>query len=268
MRSSLALAASLVAALALAGCSGGEKVALESVAHAADRTQSAGSSRMRMEIAIGVGGERMKIVADGAFDYKRARGWMEMDLGPLGALTDGAPMPRMTMLIEGGTIWMRVPPGMSNQTGGKPWARMSAGGNGLGIGVQNPDPSQMLDSLRGLTDSLEKRGRTTVRGAETTHYRAHLDMQKAMAAAPAREREEAQAMLQLFGGLREIPADLYIDDADRVRRMELKYEFDVMGQKMEAEIKLELFDFGAPVAFKRPPAHQVADVASTLSSGG
>jgi hypothetical protein len=89
-----------------------------------------------------------------------------------------------------------------------------------------------------------------------------------MAAAPAREREEAQAMLQLFGGLREVPVDLYIDDADRVRRMELKYEFDVMGQKMEAEIKLELFDFGAPVAFKRPPAHQVGDLASTLRSGG
>jgi hypothetical protein len=265
VRSSLALAASLLAALAVAGCSGGETVALESVAHAADRTQSSGSSRMTMEITIGVDGKRMKVVADGAFDYKRARGWMEMDLGPLGALTDGAPPPRMTMLIEGDTIWMRVPPGMSAQTGGKPWARVSAGGNGLGMGVQNPDPSQLLDSLRGLTDSLEKRGRTNVRGVDTTHYRAHLDLQKAMAAARAREREEAQAMLQMFGGIREVPIDLYIDDADRVRRMELKYEFDVMDQKLEAEIKLELFDFGAHVAFKRPPAHQVAELAAPTS---
>jgi hypothetical protein len=130
------------------------------------------------------------------------------------------------------------------------------------MGVQNPDPSQMLDSLRGLTDSLERLGGSNVRGVDTTHYRAHLNLRKAAAQAPAAERRNLEAMLQLVGGLDEVPIDLYIDDADRVRRMELKYEFDVMGQKMEAELKLELFDFGAPVAFKRPPAHQVAELSS------
>jgi hypothetical protein len=262
VRSALALAASLLVALALAGCSGAEKVSLESVAHAADRTQSAGSSRMAMEMTIAVNGQRMKIVADGAFDYRRARGWMEMDLGPLGSLNDGTPMPRMTMMIEGNTIWMRVPPAMSAQTGGKPWARVSAGGNGLGMGVQNPDPSQMLDSLRGLTDSLERLGRSNVRGVDTTHYRAHLDLRKAVAQAPAAERKNLEAMLRLVGGLDEVPIDLYLDDSDRVRRMELKYEFEVLERKMEAQLKLELFDFGAPVAFKRPPAHQVAELPS------
>lgn len=267
MRPSLALAASLLAALALSGCSGGEAVSLESVAHAADRTQSSGSSRMTMEMSMRIDGKEMKVVADGAFDYKRARGWMEMDLGPLGALTDGRPMPRMTMLVEGNTVWMRVSPELSSQTGGKPWTRTTATGSTLGTGVQNPDPSQLLDSLRGLSDSVEKVGRSNVRGVDTTHYSADVDLTKAMAEAPAGERENAKAMLQLLGGRTTLPVDLYIDDAGRVRRMELKYEFDVLGEKMEAAVKLDLFDFGAPVAFERPLASQVADVSSTVGSG-
>lgn len=266
MRSSLALAASLLAALAVAGCSGGEKVALESVAHAADRTQSSGSSRVAMELSMEMGGTRGGVTAVGAFDYERDRGWMELDLGPLGSLTDGAPARQMTMLYEGDTIWTSVPPGNA-ATGGKPWARMRLRGN-LGMGVQNPDPSQLLDSLQAMGDSVERRGRTDVRGVGTTHYRAELDLERALAAAPASERDDAKALVQLFGGLETVPVDLYIDDAERVRRMEMRYEFELFEENFEAEIKMDLFDFGAPVAFKRPPASQVADVSSTVGPGG
>jgi hypothetical protein len=93
----------------------------------------------------------------------------------------------------------------------------------------------------------------------TTHYRAEVDIAKALAGAPARERANAEAAFKLLGAAEDIPVDLYIDDADRIRRMEMKYELEVVGQSMAMELKLELFDFGAPVAFKRPPPHQVAD---------
>ena len=129
---------------------------------------------------------------------------------------------------------------------------MSAGSAALGAGVQQPDPSSMLDSLRGVSDSLEKRGRVSVRGVATTHYHAKLDMAKAFAEVPAAEREQAEAMMKLFGASVDVPVDVYIDDADRIRRMELAYEFDLIGQKMAIEMKMELFDFGAPVAFTRP----------------
>jgi hypothetical protein len=262
MRSFIALLASLLATLMLVGCAGSETVSLESVAQAATTTQKSGSSRMTMEMSVEVGGKRMKVTADGAFDYRRARGWMVMDLGPLAALGGSGSAPRMTMLFEGNTIWMRVPPELAPRTGGRPWMRTTLGRTGLNTGVQSPDPSQMLDTLRGLSNTVEKRGRKNIRGTDTTHYRAEIDLNKAMAQAPARERQQAKAMLQMFGGFDSLPTDLYIDDAGRVRRMEVTYEFDVVGEKMSAELKFDLFDFGTRVSFKRPPAGQVADLSS------
>jgi hypothetical protein len=270
MRSVLGILACSLAAVALAGCGGAETVSLESVAQAASRTESAGSSRMALVMSMEANGQQFEVVAEGAFDYKRSRGWMDMDLGDLAAMGGGAPAlgGPVRMLIEGNTVWMRVPPSMRSQTGGKPWARMSGGSAALGAGMQQPDPSSMLDSLRGVSDSLEKRGRVSVRGVATTHYHAKLDMAKAFGEVPAAEREQAEAMLKLFGGSVDVPVDVYIDDADRIRRMELAYEFDLMGQKMAIEMKMELFDFGSRVAFERPPAHQVTEMAPGLGSTG
>lgn len=262
MRTLTALLASLLATIALVGCAGSETVSLESVARAATTTQKSGSSRMAMEMSVQVAGRHMRITADGAFDYRRGRGWMVMDLGRLAALggTNGAP--RMTMLFERGTVWVQVPVELRAQTGGRPWLRTTTRGAGLTTGMQSPDPAQLLDTLRGVSDSVEKRGRTSIRGADTTHYRAEIDLGKAMAAAPARERTQAQAMLKMFGGLDSLPTDLYIDDAGRVRRMRVKYDFDIAGEKLNADLRLDLYAFGARVPFKRPPADQVGDASS------
>jgi hypothetical protein len=262
MRSFVALLASLLATLMLVGCAGSETVSLESVALAATTTQKSGSSRMTMEMSVEVGGKRMKVTADGAIDYKRARGWMIMDLGALSALTEGRPAPRITMLFEGNTIWMRMPPELAPQAGGRPWMRTPVGGSGLNAGMQSPDPSQMLGALRGVSNSVEKRGRKNVRGVDTTLYRAEIDLDKAMAEAPAREREQARAMLKLFGGADSMPTDIYIDDAGRVRRMLVEYEYEVFEQKTSAEMRFDLYEFGTQVSFKRPPAGQVADLSS------
>jgi hypothetical protein len=267
MRALASVFACLLAAVCLAGCAGGDTVSLESVAHAASRTESAGSARMAMEVAVSVDGKRARMVAEGAMDFKRARGWMDMDLSGMAALEEPGSAPVdvgvLRMLFEGTTVWMQVPPSLRAETGGKPWARMSAGTSALGTGVQQPDPASMLESLRGLSDTLEKKGRVRVRGAETTHYRAKLDMAKAFEGMPASERESGEAMMKLFGGSMSMPVDLYIDDADRVRRMEMKYELELLEQKMALELKMELFDFGTRVAFKRPAPHLVAD-ADTL----
>jgi hypothetical protein len=260
----LALAAAAIAALTLAACSGGDAVALDPVAHAADRTSAAGSSRMLMEVSLGTRGEHFYVNAEGAMDYKRQRGWLLMDFSQLAALNPSAPnLPRMKMLFEGTTIWIRVPPALTGSTGGKPWARMSLGSSAQAYGgMQQPDPSQMLDSLRGISGSVEEVGQTRVRGVETTHYSADVSLDKALAQTPPRERRAAKAALKMFGGLETMPVDVYIDDAGRVRRMDMKYDLETAGMTFESDVKLELFDFGAPVAFKRPPASQVVEFSS------
>lgn len=250
--------------MTLAACSGGDTVALDPVAHAAERTSAAGTSRMVMEVAVGMGGDRFYVNAEGAMDYGRRRGWLLMDFSQLAALNPNAPsLPRMKMLFEDTTIWMRVPAVLTEATGGKPWARMSLGSspNAFG-GMQQPDPSQMLDSLRGLAGSVREVGKTRVRGVETTHYSAAVSLDKALAQTPPRERKATRAALKMFGGLDRMPVDVYIDDAGRVRRMEMKYDLKTAGMTFESDVKLELFDFGTPVEFKRPPPRQVAKFSS------
>jgi hypothetical protein len=268
VRSFVVLSAALLSSLTLAACSSGDTVSLESVAHAASTTESAGSSRMAMVVAMSMDGKRAELVAEGAFDFERSRGWMDMDFGGMADMGGAQPLGEpIRMLVEGTTVWMRMPPSLQSATGGKPWAKTTAASGSLGMGVQQPDPGAMLDSLRGLGGSVEKKGRVSVRGASTTHYRATVDMDKAMAEAPAAQRAQAEAALKLFGGLEDIPVDLYIDDAQRVRRMEMQYGFDLFGQKLTMELKLELFDFGAPVRFERPADHEVAELPSGLGSG-
>jgi hypothetical protein len=266
MRSLISLAAALLASLTLAACSGGDAVALDPVANAATRTQSAGSSRMLMEMSVGVGAQKFFVNAEGAMDYKHRRGWLLMDLSQLAALNPRGPeLPRLNMLFENTTVWMRVPPALTAATGGKPWARMSLASSAQTFGgIQQPDPSQMLDSLRGISGSVKKVGKTSVRGVETTHYTADVSLEKALAQAPAGQREAAKAALKLFGGMNKMPVDLYIDGAGRVRRMEMEYKLQSGGTPFETEVKLELFDFGTRVAFKRPPASQTAALNSLV----
>jgi hypothetical protein len=270
MRSLFTLAVALLASLTLAACSGGDAVALDPVANAATRTESAGSSRMLMEMSLGMRGQKFFVNAEGAMDYKRRRGWLLMDFSQLAALNPSAPnLPRMKMLFDDTTIWMRVPPILTEATGGKPWARttLERSSNAFG-GMQQPDPSQMLDSLRGISGSVRAVGKTPVRGVETTHYSADVSLAKALAETPRAQRKTARAALKMFGRLEKMPVDVYIDDAGRVRRMDMEYKLQSAGMTFEAEVKLELFDFGTRVAFKRPPATQVVDFSSLPGAGG
>ena len=270
MRSLFVPAAALLASLTLAACSGGDAVALDPVADAATRTESAGSSRMLMEMSLALRGQKFFVNAEGAMDYRLRRGWLLMDLSQLAALNPSGPnLPRMKMLFEDTTIWLRVPPVLMEATGGKPWARTRLGGSSRAFGgMQQPEPSQMLDSLHGISGSVKEVGKTRVRGVETTHYSANVSLDEALAQTPRSQRKTAKAALKLFGGLNEIPIDLYIDEAGRVRRMDMEYKLQSAGMTFAADVKLELFDFGTRVAFKRPPATQVVDFSSLPGAGG
>lgn len=279
MRTRAALLASIAAAATLAGCSGGDAVAIDPVAHAADRTTAAGTSRMRMEMAMTVQGQRLFIATDGAFDYARGRGWMTMDLGQLYAMIPGASgSPRMRMLFDRSTIWMQLPPA-AMPPGGKSWIKMDVGGltrlGGTGAGLpmmQQPDPSQMLDSLRGMSGGVRKVGTSTVRGVRSTHYRLEVDPRKAVEAsvrqAPkrlrGRVRSQMNAAMALLGDDK-LPVDVWIDGAGRLRKMKLDYGMAMPGAgTLDAEMTMELYGFGSRVDFTKPPASQVADFTAFL----
>jgi hypothetical protein len=55
-----------------------------------------------------------------------------------------------------------------------------------------------------------------------------------------------------------LPAQVWIDDQGRLRKMDFSFHLQQNGQKADISFSLELFDFGVQVNVQAPPASQVS----------
>src|SRR5947199_353129 len=177
----IVIALALVALGALTGCGASDTINPDVVAQAADKTASAGG--MKIAYTMDVAGQH--ITGNGFFDTKGQKGRMSFDLPQAGGTVDAVIVHRI--------IYMHFPASIAKQIpGGKSWLKLdfakAAKAQGIDIGAlqstSTTDPSQTLDQLRGAGD-VKKVGTETVRGTETTHYTATLDLRKAADKAPA-----------------------------------------------------------------------------------
>lgn len=144
------------------------------------------------------------------------------------------------------------------------------------------NPADQLEMLRAASDDVEERGRKEVRGVQTTHFHATLDLRKSLdeglKALPERDREKTRRALEAMvdqSGLDEIPVDVFLDEDGVLRRMVMDMEIAVAeegGQRMRMVMTMDMFDFGRPVDVTPPPPSQVTDVteqmAGRLQPGG
>lgn len=271
------LAVVAVALLGACGPQGSEASAQERVAQAAAATQEAGSAKMAMEMKMSGGAQEMTINAEGAFEFESQRGSMTMDLGALGAQMGGG---KIEMITDGTILYMKMPnaAAMGVTT---PWVKMDLEkmGGAAGMGqlsqLNNNDPSRTLDMLRGVSDDVEEVGTEDVRGTSTTHYKATIDLEKALAETPEDGREALQQQVQTLGTTT-LPVDVWIDDEGLLRRQEVTMDLsnaDTGGAPAGATptsmfMRMEMFDFGAEVNVEPPPANQVTDIADMPGAGG
>jgi hypothetical protein len=122
------------------------------------------------------------------------------------------------------------------------------------------NPGDMLQALKGVGESSEV-GHETIRGGDTTHYHADIDMKKAIDQVSHDERLEQ--MLQSTG-LSTMPVDVWIDGSGRVARQSMK--FSASGVSMDMTI--DYTRFGVPVDVTPPPADQVMDAGALLGAAG
>lgn len=237
-------------------------------------TDAAGSARFEMTVATGAADGALEITSTGGFDGPRMT--MEVDfgaalagaLGPTDApLPDGLDEP-MRLVADGSTIYLRVPvldalldtPSWLSATA----EDLGAAGGPLGFaGVT--DPSQLLEALRSVAGDVEEVGSDDVRGVATTHYRATLDLARALDQVPAgrslllgHQLEEERAELG------DVPVDLWVDDDGLARRLVL--EVGDLGV-----LTVELFDYGQPVEIDVPAPEEttpITDVLGTLGALG
>ncbi len=128
----------------------------------------------------------------------------------------------------------------------RPGRGRSAGGLG------DANPGGTLDALRGAGD-VEKVGTDTLRGVETTHYRATIDPQKALDKTPADLRDKVQQGLDQLGG--SIPVDVWIDGDGQTRKITM----DIDAKTGTVATTMEYYDFGTEVDVSAPPADDVFD---------
>ena len=226
-RQALSLLCVAVCASALVGC-GGDTLSFDPVAQAASQTAKSESSRVAFTANVqvdGVGG--MSMSGSGVFDGRARSGAMNMRFAlPAGMENElGGADPSLEMIVDGRkglVMYMRSP--LFRTTAGDKWMKMDmaklAKKEGFDLNTlmnaNQADPSQSLHLLMASSDA-HAIGYDRVRGIFTTHYTLKVDLAKL-----AKGNDEYSKMveqLKQMSGVTSFPAEAWIDDKGRVRRM-------------------------------------------------
>lgn len=252
--------------------------AIAALRAAPDSAAEAGSGRMAMTIVFEMEGESFELTSEGVFTGTQMR--LEMDLGALlAAQAPGADLPEgfdepMTVVADGATSYLRMPM-LETLTGNSDWLVMSpedlglaSDALGMGFGPAN-NPAQLLETLRGISDDLDEVGTEEVRGAETIHYQAVIDLEKAFAEIPEELRAQVEAQLEGLAGT--LPVDVWLGTDGLVRRLSmdmtelLAQASAESGRSMEAgSLLMEFFDYGADVEVHIPDPDETTPFSEVL----
>ena len=129
-----------------------------------------------------------------------------------------------------------------------------------------------------MSNDVHQVGTEDIRGVESTHYRASLDLSKSIdeSNVPEGLRDSMEEFTKMFG---DIPADVWIDADGRMRRERLVIDFGKVfggvdaadGSRDAAGVmteQLDFYDFGTPVNVEAPPADQVRSLSDQFADLG
>ena len=282
----LAIVALLLAGVGTAVVRGRGESTLAMVQAAATRTGDANTAQVSTTVKTDSGPLAKGITVDGGFDFDNRRGSLSIDPSKFGVPLVG----RIDSIVDyssGLVVYMRFPPDMTKELGGKPWVKLdvSALMRKAGVDVdtgslfqgQSNDPTSGLGLLRGA-DNVVKIGSEQVRGEDTTHYRLDVSLDKAIADAPTPEAKDAMTKLANLYTVRTFPVEVWLDGNGRLRRFQesldtairLPAGLQTQGNPLQGHVTItyELFDFGSEVDTQIPPADQVTDFAALLKQAG
>jgi hypothetical protein len=272
----MAIVALLVAGVASALVRGNQSPStpLAMVQASATTTQHAGTARVSATIKGLSGPLANGITIDGGYDFDNRRAEMEIDPSKFGVAGVGR-IEAIADYSSGLIMYMKFPSQMAGELGNKPWVKMDVGAllkqAGLDVNLgsltqgQSNDPTQGLSMVRGA-DSVVPVGVEDVRGTPTTHYRVTVNLDRAIAEAPADERPTLTQLASLYT-VRTFPVDVWIDSNGRVNRYQQTIDPSTMhvpgGTNVSSgplTMTYELYDFGAEVDVNIPPADQTTDL--------
>ena len=221
------------------------------VSAAADAAAAAKTARISGSMDIAVGGESMTAPISGAIDFEHQAADLKVDLSGIGG---GVFAGAMEIRMVDGFMYMNMGAMLGERAsgllGGKDWIGVDMNAMGAqSSGTQNP--ADMLQSLRGAGD-VEYVGHGRIDGVEVDHYRAEIDLRKAIAKLPEKYRAQSEQGMKLLGN--SFPVEVWIDGDGLPRRFALDLD---LGGKGSVKEQVDYTDYGAPVTVVAPPAGQV-----------
>jgi hypothetical protein len=269
----LSLLCLAVCSFALVGC-GGDTLSFDPVASAASKTADSTSSRVEFTATMnvdGVGG--MAFSGSGVFDGHLRSGALNMRFTlPAEAQAQlGGADPTMQMIMDGrhGLVMYMRSPLFRTLAGGK-WLKLDmaklAQKQGMDLSTlmnaNQADPSQSLKMLMASTDAHPV-GYDHVRGVFTTRYKLDIDL--ARLAKGNKELRKTYDSVRKLTGITSYPAEAWIDDQGRIRRMKIDMSFNApTGGQFTMSMTEELYAFGIKVDVRPPAPSEVIDAASIL----
>lgn len=262
--------------LLAAACGGDSKKAAVSpidavTVTAPEQTAAADSAKTRFTISGLGSGSGADVTAEGTFNLKEGRGIITTDLPSIAGVSLG----KVEAIVNGGALYLKVPGLLADQVG-KKWVKLDVGevsGKLAGIDLSGlaragtGNPTYALDNLRGATN-VTVVGDERVRGEKTKHYRATVDIAKAVDAAPSDAREALKRANDFLGN-QTIPADIWLDTEGRLRK--LQYTVDPSksgapgsGDAGKPTFTYELYEFGTPVNADVPSAGDTINLADVV----
>lgn len=231
--------------------------ALSVVGAAYQRTAAAKSAKFSFDERGVVNGQPITLTGTGLVDFASKDLDLSLTLPQLGTVRT---------LKLGPVIFEQLPAAMRARLGGRSWIKLdlskSADPRIAALAKQlqgsSQDPTDVLGYLRGLSPNVRTVGTERIRGEQTTHYAATVDVAKATARL---NPQAAAAFRQLMSssGVSKFPVDIWVDSDNRVRQVTSKLPGKGGTQLVVTE---QFYDFGTPVHIVAPPAADTTDIAT------
>ena len=237
---------------------------------AVGKTEAAKNATIHLDVSTSAEGKSFAISGDGFIDFTNKKFQLILNL-PATAGFSGSIEER----VIGNELYMMLPSQLQAVTGGKPWVKIDTaqvGAGSSGLGSYGQDPTQFLSTLRSVSDSVTKVGTADIRGVQTTHYRAEVDLVKATKASGA----EASALSQyekILGTT--LPEDVYVDDSGLARRVSVNITPKIGATATASAVgtvstTVDFYDFGTTdtSGIIAPAASEIGTLPSGTGLGG
>lgn len=244
------------------------------------KTAKVASGHFSFSLAFrGTGSNGYSVTGSGGFDAKHQAGTLNVNLGVLatvlGGAAGGVALPKnLSVVFVKNVVYVDLPSVATQIRKGAEWLRFDSSSIPTSV-TKGVDPSQLSkinpqQALAKLTTAVtvHRLGKTTVRGASSTHYQAIVDVAKVVAILPKADQATELQMLKTIG-LKTLPVDVYVDGSGYVRRTIVstgKLTVQAGSPPLSIRFSADVYDFGAHVHASAPPAGTTADGGKLLSS--